>query len=110
MVFNPFFAQGRKARGVGSERMCVCGVGRSWGQKSAPVQWAQHLETLERNPAKGVNPSGKVTWLGLQLLTTLSGHVFIDSRGVEPDPKHHSRHEQHGLGQEQRGLEHKDVF
>lgn len=88
--------------------MCLWG-GKELGSKISPSAAGTAPGNPGKKPCKGVNPSGKVTWLGLQLLTTLSGHVFIDSRGVEPDPKHHSRHEQHGLGQEQRGLGHKDV-
>lgn len=61
---------------------------------SAPVQQAQHLGIREMKPVKGVKPLGKVTWLALQDLTTLSGHVLIDSRGDEANPKHCSGQKQ----------------
>lgn len=61
-------------------------------------------ENLGKEASKGVNPLGKVTWLASQVLTTLSGHVLADSRGVEPDPEHKSRHEQRVLGHEQHVL------
>lgn len=35
MVFNPFFAQGRKTRGVSSESLWVCGAGGSFGFKTS---------------------------------------------------------------------------